>query len=52
MDITGTFRKESREFEGGGFGWINGGRKDLGFGGGRQEEVVNNVLKAWREEWD
>ena len=22
MDITGTFRKESREFEGGGLGWI------------------------------
>ena len=28
MDITGTFRKESREFEGGGLGWIIGGRKD------------------------
>ena len=26
-----TFRKESREFEGGGLGWINGGRKDRGF---------------------
>ena len=34
MDITGTFRKESREFEGGGLGWINGGRKDRGFGWG------------------
>ena len=39
---TGTFRKESREFEGGGFGWISGGRKDQGFewgkirGGGEQ----------------
>ena len=33
MDITGTFRKESREFEGGGLGWIIiGGRKDRGFG--------------------
>ena len=32
MDTTGTFRKESREFEGGGFGWIIGGRKDRGFG--------------------
>ena len=32
MDITGTFRKESREFEGGGIGLINGGRKDRGFG--------------------
>ena len=32
MDITGTFRKKSREFEGGGFGWIIGGRKDRGFG--------------------
>ena len=30
----GTFRKESREFEGGGLGWIIGGRKDLGFGWG------------------
>ena len=27
MDITGTFKKESREFEGGGLGWIIGGRK-------------------------
>ena len=34
MYITGTFRKESREFEGGGFGWIIGGRKDQGFGWG------------------
>ena len=34
MDITGTFRKESREFEGGGLGWIIGGRKDRGFGWG------------------
>ena len=33
MDITGTFRKESREFEGGGLlGWINESRKDRGFG--------------------
>ena len=32
MDITWTFRKKSREFEGGGLGWINGGRKDRGFG--------------------
>ena len=32
MDTTGTFRKESREFEG---GWINGGRKDHGFGWGK-----------------
>ena len=29
---TGTFRKKSREFEGGGHGWIIGGRKDHGFG--------------------
>ena len=35
MDITGTFRKENREIEGGGFGWINGGRKDRGFGWGK-----------------
>ncbi len=35
MDITGTFRKESREFEEGGLGWINGGRKDCGFGWGK-----------------
>ena len=34
MDITGTLRKESREFEGGGLGWIIGGRKDRGFGWG------------------
>ena len=34
MDITGTFRKESRDFEGGGLGWIIGGRKDRGFGWG------------------
>ena len=32
MDITGTFRKETREFEGGGLGWIIVGRKDRGFG--------------------
>ena len=30
MDITGTFRKESREFEGGELGWIIGGIKDRG----------------------
>ena len=42
MDITGTFRKESREFEGGGLGWIIVNRKDRGFrwdkirGGGEQ----------------
>ena len=34
MDITGTFRKESREFEGGGLWWIIGGRKDREFGWG------------------
>ena len=34
MDITRTFRKESREFEGGGLGWIIGGGKDRGFGWG------------------
>ena len=34
MDITGTFKRESREFEGGGLGWIIGGRKDRGFGWG------------------
>ena len=34
MDITGTFRKESREFEGGGLGWIIGGIKYRGFGWG------------------
>ena len=42
MDTTGTFRKESREFEGGVLGWIIGGRKDRAFlwgmirGGGEQ----------------
>jgi len=35
MDTTETFRKESMEFEGGGFGWIIGGRKDHGFGWGK-----------------
>ena len=35
MDITGTFRKENREFEGSGLAWINGGRKDRGFGWGK-----------------
>ena len=39
MDSTGTFRKESREFEGGGLGGIIGGRKDRGFGWG--------VMKWW-----
>ena len=34
MDITGTFRKESREFEGGELGRIIGGIKDRGFGWG------------------
>ena len=34
MDTTGTFRKESREFEGGGLGWIIGSRKYRGFGWG------------------
>ncbi len=33
MDTTGTVRKESREFEGS--RWINGGRKDHGFGWGK-----------------
>jgi len=32
MDMTGTFRKESRGIEGSGLGWIIGGRKDRGFG--------------------
>ena len=31
MDMTGTFRKESRGI---GLGWIIGGRKDRGFGWG------------------
>ena len=39
MDITGTFRKESREFERGGLGWIIGGRKDRGFGWGGGEQL-------------
>ena len=34
MDMTGTFRKESRGIEGSGLGWINGGIKDRGFGWG------------------
>ena len=34
IDTTGTFRKENREFEGGGLGRIIGGRKDRGFGWG------------------
>ena len=34
MDMTGTFRKESRGIEGSGLGWIIGGRKDRGFGWG------------------
>ena len=34
MNITGTFRKESRKFEGGGLGWIIRVRKDRGFGWG------------------
>ena len=29
LDITGTFRKESREFEGGGWGMIRGGGEQL-----------------------
>ena len=32
MDITGTVRKESREFEEVGLEWITGGGKDGGFG--------------------
>ena len=35
MDISGTFRKESRRNEGSGLGWIIGGRKDRGFGWGK-----------------
>ena len=42
---TGTFRKENREFEGGGFGWINGGSKDQDFGWGRYEMVVNSCFE-------
>ena len=42
IDITGTFRKESRKFEGGGFGWIIGGRKDQGVGGEAGEETVED----------
>ena len=42
MDITGTFRKESREFEGGGLAWIIGGRTDRGFGWGLIRGVVVN----------
>ena len=34
MDTTGTFRKESRNMKEVGSGWINGGRKDSGFGWG------------------
>ncbi len=34
MEITGTFRKESRGIEGSGLGWIIGGRKDRVFGWG------------------
>ena len=34
IDMTGTFRKESRGIEGSGLGWIIGGRKDRGFGWG------------------
>ena len=34
MDMTGTFRKESRGIEGSGLRWIIGGRKDRGFGWG------------------
>ena len=34
MDITGTFRKESREFEGGGLGWIIGVEKIEDLDGG------------------
>ena len=30
-----TFRKESREFGGGGLGWMNRGRKDHGFACGK-----------------
>ena len=41
MDMTGTFRKEIREFEGGGLGWINGIEKNKDLDGGRQEVVVN-----------
>ena len=42
MDMTGTFRKESRGIEGSGLGWIIEARKDRGFvwgmirGGGEQ----------------
>ena len=39
MDTTGTFRKKSREFDGGGFGVrINRDRKDRGFGWGEMRE--------------
>ena len=32
MDITGTFRKKAGNLTEVGLGWINGGRKDRGFG--------------------
>ena len=51
-NITGTFRKESRDFEGGGFGWINrvwvGGRSFLHTRDGVEKiEVLNGGSKRW-----
>ena len=40
----GTFRKESREFEGGGLGFSTGGRKDCGFGWGEIRGGVEQLF--------
>ena len=45
MDTTGTFRKESREFEGGRYGVDERGRKDLGFGWGKTRDGGEQLFR-------
>ena len=46
MDTKGTFRKGSREFEGGGYGVrLTGVEKIMVFDGGRKKMVVNSCFE-------
>ena len=44
MDNTGTFRKESRDLNEVGLGWINGGREDRGFGWGKIRDGTEQLF--------
>ena len=44
MDTTGTFRRKAGNLKEVGLGWINGGRKDNGFGWGKIRDVGEQVF--------